>query len=222
MLEREVVDLVLGVQRHLPVGGLVDVVAVRVGEALESLPEPGQHLDGVAQRLFEALGRLRRQVDEEEALPDVEMHGCQAELLLLHAVEVLFVRDPPELAFHVERPRVVLAAEPAPAGALLVPYQLVASVRAHVMEGPDLLVLAANDQDRRLADGDVADHVVAGLGDVLDAPNVDPGPAEYLLAFELEVFRRDVRLGREGTGPQLGVGLGPALVLHGDSMPPRP
>ncbi len=95
---------------------------------------------------------------------------------------------------------------------------------ADIVEGADLVVVVANDGDRRLADID--DHDVARLRDVgLDA-DIDPVATEDDLHVRREHVGAEVELGGKGVaGPALaekalqGVGVTSSMGLRCQSGP---
>jgi len=82
---------------------------------------------------------------------------------------------------------------------LLVPHQLHPAMRADVVEGRDLHVLAAHDDRGHRAHCHVAHDPVAGIGDFARLGDIQPNPAEYLL-FQLESFLGRVDIQRNLSG----------------------
>src|SRR5947209_12721320 len=129
--------------------------------------------------------RLRlAEVDEDEALPDVDVHGPEGER---RTVELVLTdeRRADQLAVVRVAPGVVRALD----RALRVPLRLgvadaAATVAAHVVETVQLRVLAADDEDT-FAD-DVCSKKISRLGCLVRASDVEPFTEENLLALELE------------------------------------
>ena len=187
VLEGQVVKLVLGVEGHLPVRALVDPVGLHQRHLVEGA---AVELTGDAAEVFaQRLGRLGRQIDEDEALPDARVDRGEAVLPLVEAEEILLVRHADQRAGVAVDPVVEVAVEAAGARALLVQHQRVAAVGADVVEGAHHTVRAPDEQQGDLADGEVADDIVAGLRDVVHAADVDPAPAEDALALQRVVRR---------------------------------
>ena len=65
------------------------------------------------------------------------------------------------------------------------------------MEGADVALLISHDQDRGLTHGNVFDHIVARLGQLLDPPDVEPDLLEDMLPLQLKLLRRGEDLGGE-------------------------
>ena len=133
-------------------------VVLLVGEVLEQRP-----------RL------LAGEVDEDEPLPDVDVDRPQGGRRAVDLV-LLDHRRGHERPVEGVAPRVVGAAQVGAHLALLVVADPGAAVPADVVEGADLLVLAADDQDA-LA-GDLDAQPGAGLGDPFGSPDVDPVAVE--------------------------------------------
>src|SRR5688500_17398046 len=92
------------------------------------------------------------------------------------------------------------------------PDQLVAAVAADVVEGADLVVHAADDDQRRLQARDLLGEVTAFSRNLLDAPDAQPGTLEDGFAFELEELRRDRALVRHRGGVELRIVLRPGSL----------
>ena len=111
MLERQVVDLVLGIQPDFPVGVLVDFVGA---QQLHLAERTACKLVGDATKeLEQGLARLRIEIDEDEAFPDRARDRREPVRALVQIVEVLFVRHVGQLTFSVIRPVVEAAGEAA-------------------------------------------------------------------------------------------------------------
>src|SRR5206468_7259934 len=89
----------------------------------------------------------------------------EPERALVEISELVLVGHQLELALGREGPAMESAAEALPAAGAAAD-ELVAAMRARIVERADLAVLAAHDQERRLEDGQLADEVAAGLGQV--------------------------------------------------------
>src|SRR5262249_7546394 len=157
------------------------------------------------------------EVHEDEAVPHVAVYGDERELRLVDAEELALLQHVGELPVEVVPPAVILAGElPAAAARLgariVVPDELVAAVTAHVVEGADLVVHAAHDDQRRLRDRELAREEAALAPQLLDPPDVQPGPLEDRLALELEELGRDRALVRHRVGVELGIVLGPSAL----------
>ncbi|HRE03349.1 MAG TPA: hypothetical protein PLV68_18785, partial [Ilumatobacteraceae bacterium] len=91
------------------------------------------------------------EVDEHEALPDLDRQRRQRELLLVETLGALHRRGTQQAAGEVVAPQVVEAGE---LGAVAVTFhQLHAAVLADRGERTDRLVLGAGDQNRLAVDG---------------------------------------------------------------------
>src|SRR4030095_3677289 len=111
------------------------------------------------------------------------------------------------------RPTVELAGEHLthPLG---IPHELIAAVRAHVMEGANRAIFAAHDQDRGVPHRQVFDKIRARLGNLLHPTDVEPHFAKNSLAFFLEIRPRDVRLDGKRLRPQLRVAIMPLVAIR--------
>jgi hypothetical protein len=141
-------------------------------------------------KLREPLTRLVLQRDEDEARPDVAVHRDEAVVGLVQVEELTLLLHERAPAVELVLPAVVLADELAAAAARLLarevgPYQLVAAVAADVVEGADLAVHAAHDDDRRVGERELLREVAALAGELLDAPDVQPAALEDGLPLEL-------------------------------------
>ena len=84
---------------------------------------------------------------------------------------------------------------------------------ADVVEPPDVAVLVAHDDHRGPCALEFLGEVAACAGDLLHPADVQPGPAEDGLAFELVELGRDGILVVHRARPQIGVVLGPTSLL---------
>jgi hypothetical protein len=73
-------------------------------------------------------------------------------------------------------------------GRVVGPHQLVAAVAADVVEGSDLVVHATDDDQRGARDREILGEEAALSPELLDPPDVQPGPLEDGLALELIEF----------------------------------
>ncbi len=216
MDRRAVQAFVVVLDDDLPVGS--DVIGDPSTEAqlTHSVPvEIGDRLVAVAQPLVERpwlVGQAHEQETRVLPHPDAVQRVVRAlELLVL-----VDVRRGEQAAVEVVRPCVVRAlerlAEMAARG--LVVEQLRAAVGAHVVEGAQLAVAVAHDEDR-LAD-DVADEVVARPGDLLASADAHPAAEEQALALLLvDLGGRVVRAGERRLRPP-GMDVANARALLGD------
>src|SRR3954471_4888215 len=124
---------------------------------------------------------LTGEVDEDEPLPDVEVDGPERGR---RAVDLVLLDHGSGDQRPVERvaPGVVGAAQVAAHRALLVVADARAAVPADVVEGAELLVLAADHQQALV--GELHPHPVAGPGHAFGASDVDPVAVEDPLLVE--------------------------------------
>src|SRR5436309_2293868 len=99
------------------------------------------------------------------------------------------------------------------AARLVLPARRVAAMHAHIMTSADLSVVAAHDDHRRLADGDVLAKIVALMGDVPDASRLEPDARKDALSLQLEILGGYARLRRHRFSPEVGIVLDPVLVV---------
>src|SRR5262249_34345198 len=83
---------------------------------------------------------------------------------------------------------------------------------ADVVEGADLVVHATDDDHRGSRDRELLREEAALSPELLDPPDVQPGPLEDGLALELVEVGRDRALVGHGGGPELGIMLGPGSL----------
>src|SRR5262249_55999964 len=76
-------------------------------------------------------------------------------------------------------------------GRVVRPHQLVAAVAADVVEGADLVVHAPDDDQRGTRDRELLREEAPLSPELLDPPDVQPGPFEDGFALELCELRRD-------------------------------
>ena len=203
---------------------LVNQLPVAIEGLGDALVEPEPLLLVRAERFGilgdEALERLGRGVetDEHPALPHAAAHGLQPAAVEVEVLDVVHVGGADEAAGEVVGPGVVGAAERLEVAAA--GRDLGAAMDAHIVEGVDLAVAVAGDDDG-LAD-DVEGHVVPGLLELLDAGHGEPVLLEDLLLLEGEDLFGGV------DGARQVVGLGEGLARSADPLadlaplPPRP
>ena len=213
MKHRCVVELSERVDEQLPVAADVGAVLVHLRHRLEGV---ALEVAAVLPEIVEQRRRVVRvQVDEDKAFPRVDLHGHEPVLRLVQVEELALLLHERARAVEAVAPAVVLAGELAHGPLdlftrVVVPHQLVAAVPAHVVEGAHLAVLVLHHEDRRARGVDLPGEVAAGLGELFDAADVQPGAAEDRLALELVVLRGDrVHVGHR-SGAEPGKALGPA------------
>src|SRR5262249_33767803 len=97
-------------------------------------------------------------------------------------------------------------------GRMVGPHELVAAMAADVVEGADLVVHAADDDQRGVGDCEILGEEAALPPELLDPSDVQPGPLEDGLALELVELGRDRALVRHRAGSKLWIVLGPASL----------
>ena len=152
------------------------------------------------QRLF----GLGAQVNKDKAFPGVCGQWGEAKCVFIKIKKVRFIGNKTERAFKRIRPAVELAAESLAAPALI-PDNLIAPMRADIMESPYLTVLAAYNQDRGAAHRQVFDIIVSRVGDVINTTDVEPEFAKNFFALLFKIRRRDARFDRHWFGAQCRV-----------------
>ena len=131
------------------------------------------------------------------AVPHVHVHRAERDVVLAEARRAVHVRRGDEPAVEAVRPRVIRTLDALGEMALGLGAQPGAAMPAHVVEAAEPAAAVARDDDAFA--GDVAQHVVARRGQVLDARDTHPHVAEEprLLAREVRavgVVRRRQRL----------------------------
>ena len=142
----QVVDLEERIEQYLDVAG--DVVARRV-HVPDGVEVELREMSRYRAQVLEQRLRLGVLVDEHPVAEALAADGNEPVLVEIEANEVPPVTQVDELAFEVVGPAVVAADEAAASLAAGILDQRPAAVAARVVEGPYLVVLAANDQDRR-------------------------------------------------------------------------
>ena len=205
----EMVQLVLRIEPHLPVGALLDPVGLDQLQFMErTAVDPLR--DAIHVRV-QRLTRIRAEMDENEAFPEIRDHRRQTMLPLVEVVEILFVGDGDQSALVVIRPAMKTAMQESPARAPFVGDQPVAAMRANIVKAAYETVGATDHQHGGAADGDIPHEIVARLRDLVDAPDIQPAPGKDPVAFQLEILLRNIRFGRNRGGAQLGIFLRPPL-----------
>ncbi len=209
------VELGEGVDEELPVAPDVGPVLVDLGHLAERVAlDAGSE---IAEVVAHRRGVVRVEVDEDEALPHLGLHGDQAVVGLVEVEELALLLHEGQRALEVVAPAVVLAGELTAGAARLfpgevVPHELVAAMAADVVEAPDAALLVAHDDHRGAGAGQLLGEVAAGAGELLDPPDVQPRPGEDGLPLELVELGGDGVLVVDRGGAQLGVVLGPAAL----------
>ena len=165
---------------QLPVG--VDVVFPACSDTQVRQVVPRQYVRQRPNPRVKGFG-VGRQVDEDATLPKVKGHGIQGEVSLAKSLSAYHVRGGDELAVQIVGPTVVAAGYGA---ALEFPRrhtaQLVTPVSANVGEGVYDAVLVP-DYDDTLVD-DVLCYEIAGVRDLGNPPDIQPGVVEDALFFK--------------------------------------
>jgi hypothetical protein len=188
-----VVELSKSVHEKLPVRCDIRAVAESRSHSFEWVALQGGH--HWPKELDERLVWFFGHVHEYETRPDLAVHGHQTVETLVEIEELTLLLDERELALEVVTPPMVLAGELAAHTAgffswIVVPDELVSSMTADVVEGPDFLVLATDDDDRCIDNSELLGEVASHSGQLLDPTHVEPGTLEDGLAFPLIELRR--------------------------------
>src|SRR5262249_54455760 len=151
----------VGVERVLPVRRALHLIRQHQARAIE--PQRLQLRAERAEVRVQVHGRVRRGLDEDEAVPLLRRNGDEVLAVVDEAAELRLVRYADRPARGVEGPAVETAGEAAGLAAVLA-NDPGAAVRADVQEGADLAVLAAQHHDRN---ADVLEDLIAArLGDI--------------------------------------------------------
>jgi hypothetical protein len=94
--------------------------------------------------------------------------------VLVEIIKIGFIRYPLELSRAVVCPTVKIAGQIAAARASAVGDQLVAAMRADVVEGTDFFVPAPHHQYRSVANRELANEVVARPRDLPNRADIEP------------------------------------------------
>ncbi len=212
---RHVIVLLERVGEDLPVAVVVRDPFVAFGQLVERVAvQPGDHR---AEELAQALSRLGIEVDEDEPIPHVAVHRGQSVPGRVEVEELRGLLHIGERAVQAVAPAVVLAGE-LPAGAAclfvrkVVPHQFVSAMPTDVVEGPDLLVAALDQDDGDAGDLDLLGQIATGPRQLLDAGHVQPRPLEDRLTFQLVEFGRRGIGERDRPRAQFGIVLGPGTL----------
>ena len=212
---RGMVELGEGVDEQLPVGTDVGPVLVDLGHLVERIA--GDAVPELPEVLAQRRGVVGIEVDEDEALPRLDLDAGQPVVVPVEVEELRLLLDEGQLALGGVAPTVVLAGELAagPAGlvtGVVVPDELVAAVPADVVEDVDLTVGAPDDHQRGPGRVELLGEVAPVAGELLHPADVQPGAGEDGLALELVVIGRDRVLVGHRSRAELGVVLGPAAL----------
>ena len=212
--DRCVVELHEGVGEHLPIGATLDAELVAVGQPVERVVlDTEEHR---AEELAQRLARLLGEVHEDEPREHVAVHGNQAVLGLVEVEELSLLLREGAGAVEPVAPPVVLAGElagrsPRLLVRVVLPYELVAAVPAHVVERAYVVAVADHD-DRGVRGGDVLGEEAPGAGKLLEAPDLKPRPPEDRVALQLVELGRDRVLVGDRLGAELGIVRRPAAL----------
>ena len=117
-----------------------------------------------------------------KAFPALADNRAQAELIFFQAKKIVFVRHKAQPAVKPIRPTVELTGQRL-AAAALVPDDLVAAMRAHIVKGPHAAVPAPHNKDRGMTHRQVFDKIIPGLWDLLKPSDVQPELLEDFFAL---------------------------------------
>ena len=212
----DMVSLGKGVQSHLPVAVEISVISEAMGDL--GVGKAGKMRAHFPQVLAQALGRPRRQIDEDEPFPEVAVDGRQPVLRFLETGRHAgFFLGADEFAAVVVSPGVETTTEGGLA-AKIVPLALrrhhrVAPVRAGVVKGANDAILAPDQQHRGAGEIQPLQLVAPGFRQLLDSAHMEPDLLEHFFHFPPIDILRDAGLRRHGVFPQPGVGLGPTAFF---------
>ena len=193
---RGVIAVIVVLEHHLPVPGedarFAGTLALGTGKVVmrDRLGDCGQ---AGGER-----GCVEVEIDEQEALPDLDLEAGQAVLFLLEVARLLHRRRAGQLAVEAVGP-VMIGAQEHPRVARAFGHQH-RPVRAHRGHRVDLTIAAAGDDDR-LADN-LSREIVADIGHPALAP--DAQPLVVVQRFLLELV--EVLVGVAFGGKRLGLG----------------
>src|SRR5262249_5965323 len=131
--------------------------------------------------------RRIRHADENEPLPDTAMDRRQSVLGLVEAVvEPLLLGHADQSSVSAIGPVVEAAGEDrfvavAKRFMTRLGYDRVAAMRAHIVERPDDIILASDQDDGRVRRMDALDLIVSGFRNFLDTADAQPDLLEDLL-----------------------------------------
>ena len=196
-----VVALVVVVDHGLPVGRDVALEAVDANQ----LVEPRTGLVHVAEQGTGLVGERPRggvHADEEQAAVHLEPDRLEIGVVGNPVLQGLAPTRLAEAAVVAVAPLVIGAGDELAVARAL--QQRVGAVAAHIVEGAQFTVLAADHEDPLV--GDLGRQVVALLREVAQVTNVPPGPMEDRPLLGTVDRRVPVPLGRQGEGA-LGDGI---------------
>ena len=146
----------------------------------------------------------RLEVDEEEALPVVDVDGLEAERRAVDLV-LLDAWCGDECSVQVVAPGVVRALEDGLGLAACVVAEHGPAVAADVVERAELAVVVARDQDA--LSRDVDGEELSRVSDLLGASGVDPLLVPELLLLDGVLLRGVVVVGRQGVAASVGASM---------------
>ncbi len=134
---------------------------------------------------------FRIHVDEHEPAPPADSHVAEADQVVGHRLgKVVSVDHLRDVTFEVPPPPVVRASDLGRGECTHARHQPGAAVRTSVEEGLDVVIVAAHDDDRLVADGVLEE--VAGLGELLFAASHLPHAGPQALHLDVEELTRGV------------------------------
>src|SRR3546814_11657752 len=113
-----------------------------------------------AQKFLQRLSRLRIEVDLDDPLIFPRRDRPQAAFLLVQMRKAFGCRNVHELALRTKKPAMIRTDE-ATTASLVFPGQFHPTMRADIMEGADLVVLASHDQRGYASNVDPAHEPIA-------------------------------------------------------------
>ena len=151
-------------------------------------------------QMFGQRRRLGIEVDPDEPGKNLAAHLAQLHPAARRATgEILGAGDKLQVPFRGKAPAVIGAGDRL-GMALLGLDQPVPAVRADVVEGADLAILAARHQDRFPAD--LVSEVIAGIRDLLDQPADQPGLGPDVVPFALHELLRPIAFAADRPGAE--------------------
>lgn len=136
-------------------------------------------------------------MDEQKPFPDIECHRRETKLVCIKIKKTVLIRYKPELSIQTVGPAVEFTRQP-PAGAVRVPGEFIAAMRTHIVKGANPAVCAPHDKNGRPTNSQLFDEIIARVGDVLYASNIQPHPTKQAFSLLLKIGERDARLDRDG------------------------
>ena len=156
-----------------------------------------RHLAGKAVRLLGERRRLRVEIHEDEVAEHLHLHGSEQDAVRIEILDQLRAARSMQAAFEIVDPRMVRTGDARRRAGTA--QQLVSAVPAHVVEGAQRTVLAANREDAPTLNP--AGEIAARLAQRLLVAEVEPAPPEDLLALGVEVSLIDVAVRADRSGP---------------------